>query len=145
MLSAHRERSLVHDAESVVDRDFVADLFVSHSIGMFARVFVVDTVDFGRFENDVGPYFESPENSSGVGREVGISGSSGEDDDTAFFKVTVCSAHNKRFGDLGNRDGLLNTSLNALTFDRILECQRIDHGPKHSHLVGDTSVVSALC
>ena len=50
------------------------------------------------------------------------------------------TAADKRLGNLIHLNGRLHSRIDALLFQRILQCQRIDHGREHAHVIGGNPV-----
>ncbi len=106
----------------------------------FHGIGVVDAVNFCRFENGIGFDFHGAQRRGGVGREIRIAGASGEDNDPSFFEVADGAATDERLGNLIHLDGGLHASKDFLFFKGILQCQRVDDGCQHSHVIGGDAI-----
>ena len=72
--------------------------------GVEHRVGGVDAVDLGALEDHVRPHLHRAQRGGGVGREVGIAGAGGEDDDAPLFEVADGAAADERLGDRAHLD-----------------------------------------
>lgn len=59
---------------------------------MLDRVFVINPVDFGGFDNDLTGHLKGEVERSGVGGQEWPTGATTDDDDSALLQVIVCSA-----------------------------------------------------
>ena len=87
-------------------------------VGVEHRIGGVDAVDLGALEDDVRLHLHRAERGGGVGREVGIAGAGGEDDDAPFFEVADGAAADERLGDRAHLDGASATRVLTPTFSR---------------------------
>lgn len=76
----------------------------------------------------------------GVGREEGVAGARGEDDDLAFFEVTQGLGADVRFDDLVDVQGRLHAGVDTLVLERVLQGKRVHDGGHHAHVVGGGAV-----
>src|SRR5215204_6640985 len=89
LAATQRGRRVIHDGEVVREEVHVIQAVQADRVGLPARVLVVDAVyPVLRHEQGVGVYLEGPERGPGVGREEGIAGPRGEDDDPSLLQVT---------------------------------------------------------
>ncbi len=95
---------------------------------------------FGGFHDNVGFDFHGAQGSGGVRGKVGIAGASGKNHYPAFFQMTDGAAADKRLGNLVHLNRRLHSGVDALLFERILQCQGIDHCCEHAHMIGGNPV-----
>ncbi len=126
----------VHDAELFTEDLFVGDLVVEASCGVFIGVGGVDAIDLGGFEDDIGLDFGGSQRGAGVGGEEGVSGAGGEDDGAAFFEMSDGASADEGFADAVDGDGGEDSGGLAGLFHGFLECEGIDDGGEHAHVVG---------
>ena len=81
-------------------------------------------------------HFHRPQRRGRVGREVGIAGAGREDHDAAFFEMAERAPPDERLGDRAHLDGADHARGDADLFERVLQCQRVDHGRQHAHVIG---------
>ena len=61
-----------------------------------------------------------------------------------LFEVTERLAQDVGLGDLGDGESGLHSDLRALALDAILQCERVDDGGEHSHVIGGGAVHLAV-
>src|SRR5947208_3383794 len=87
VVAAHGNGGGIHHAQ-VFGQDLqIAHLVVHYGVGELERVLIVDAVDAGGLSDNFGVDLQRAQCGRGVGREVGVGGSGGEDDDASFFQV----------------------------------------------------------
>jgi len=100
----------------------------------------VDAVDRGGLEEDVGLDLHGAEAGGGVGREEGVAGAGGEDDDAVLLEVAHGTAADVGFGDLVHLDGGHDAAEEAELLDGVLKGYCIDDCRQHAHVVGGDAV-----
>lgn len=81
-----------------------------------------------------------PQGSSGVGGEVGIAGTGGQNDDPAFFHMTDGAPPDIGLGHFVHFDGGHDPSRYAGAFGCLLQRQRIEDRCHHAHVIGGGTV-----
>ena len=100
-LSRQRDKGgAVHDAEAQVECFEVFESRELFGIGVGLGVGFVNAIDaiLGH-QDDVGGNFDGAQGGGCVGREIGVAGACGKDDNAAFFEVPQCASANVGFGD----------------------------------------------
>lgn len=143
--TAHGERGHVHDFEFAGHGFGEGDVVEAGGSWVFLGVGGVDTIDFGGFEEHFAFEFGGAEGGAGIGREVGVSGASGQDDDAAFFHMAHGAVADEGLGDCFDfnrgHDAAVDPEGNELFF----EGEGVHDGAQHAHLVGGGLVDVAAC
>ena len=100
----------------------------------------IDAFDLGAFHEDVGLDFHGAKRSGCVGREEGIADAGRKNHDATFLKVADGAAANVRLCDLIHGDGGHHAALDIVFFDGVLECDGVDDGREHAHVVGGDAI-----
>ena len=74
---------------------------------------IVNAVDLGRFEDDIGPDFTRAQRGGRVRRKIRVACACDEDDDAALLKVSDRTAADERLGDVLHFDRGLDPYRNA--------------------------------
>ena len=102
-----------------IDRKGISVIFLG--LRIFDGIAVVDAVDFGAFHDDLRADFHCPERRGRVGREIGISGSTGKNHHTVFFQMPDGATSDIALRQLAHFDRRLDTGGDPFAFQRILE------------------------
>ena len=113
----------------------VADFRKPLGLRVFHRVTVIDAVDLGGLEDDLGGDLVGAQRGSRVGGAVRVAGATAEDYHASFLEMTHRPPADERLGHLRHGDGGLDAGWHALFFECILQRHGIDYGGEHSHLV----------
>lgn len=135
--------SSVHHFEATGQDVVVADGVEACGGGVLFGVGGVYAVHSGAFEHGVGRYFYSSEGGSGVGGEVRVAGSAGYDCHCALGEVVDSAAGGVVASDgvhgyCGKYFGGLPYGFKGRT-----ECEAVDYGGEHTHLVARYAVEAA--
>ena len=135
VVAAERHRGGVHDADAIGQEAIVGE--PGEHLGVFVprRVAVVDAVDLGRLEQRAGVDFHGAQRGRGVGREVGVAGAGGEDDEAPLLEVTDGAAADVGLGDLADLERRHHARRDAALLERVLQRERVDDGGEHAHVV----------
>jgi hypothetical protein len=103
-------------------------------------VLVVDAVDLGGLEDDVGADLHRAQRRGGVGGEVGVAGARDEDDDAALLEVA-----DRAPADVGLAISDISIAVStrvghAEPLERVLQGEPVDHRREHAHVVGAGAV-----
>ena len=104
------------------------------------RVLVVDAVDLGRLEQDLGVDLDGTQRGGGVGREVRVAGAGHEERDTALLEVADGPPADVRLGDLVHRDGGHDAGRDAGALEGVLEGQAVHDRGQHPDVVAGRAV-----
>ena len=104
------------------------------------RVVVVDAVDLGRLEQQVGLDLDRAQARGGVGREERIAGAGGEDRHAALLEVPHRATADVVLADLVDAHRGHDADLHAEALERVLQRERVHDGREHAHLVGGDAV-----
>lgn len=140
VIHAEAESRGVHDLEAAGESLRERDMSKAFGGGVFDGVRVVDAIDFGGFEDDVGTDFVGAEGSGGIGRKERVAGAGDKDNDTTVFQVARGAAEDEGFGDIVHFDGTLDASGDTDIFEGAHESHAIDDGSEHSHVIGGGAV-----
>ena len=135
---AHGRR--VEDLELVAEQVRVVEMSVAPRIGVRHRVFVVDAVDLGRLEQDLGVDLDRAQGGGGVGREVRVAGAGHEERDAALLEVADGAPPDVRLGDLVHRDRGHDPGRDAGPLERVLEGQAVHDRREHADVVAGRAV-----
>ena len=83
ILSAHRQRRLVHHRQPGREDFRIGNLRISSGIGKANRIFVVDAVDLSGLGDQIGLDFDGAQRRRGVGRKEGAAGAGRKDDNVS--------------------------------------------------------------
>ncbi len=108
VVAAQRDRGRVHDLEVLLQHLEVGDAVEAPRVGVLDRILVVDAVDLGGLEQHLGVDLHRAQRRRGVGREVGIAGAGGEDDDPPLLEVADRAPADVRLGELLHLDRRLD-------------------------------------
>src|ERR1035437_4471897 len=119
IIHAKRDGSGVHDSKALLDHFEVRNAVKHLRAGHFLRIRVINSIDSGGLQNDVRLDFHGAQCRRRVGREIGVAGTCGENDDPAFLEVAHGAPADERFGHLMHLDRALQPRPNALLFESI--------------------------
>src|SRR5690606_31614358 len=108
--------------------------------GVLRRVGVIDAVDLGGLEQQVGVDLDGAQGGAGVGGEEGVAGAGGEDGNAALFEVADGAAADVVLADVVDLDGAHDPDLAAELFQGVLHGQGVDDRGEHAHLVAGDAV-----
>ena len=117
----------IHHPEVLLERLLVGDVLVASGGEVEPGIGRVDTIDLvlGHQEH-IGVEFQGAQGGGGVGGEVGVAGTGGEDDDPALFHVANGPAPDVRLGDFVHGDGGHDPGVDALVFEGVLEGEGVE-------------------
>ena len=136
VVHAQTDGGRVHDLQVLIQDRKERDLAVLLGRRIFDRIGVVNPVNLGSFEDHLRADFHGPQRGGGVGREIGVAGAAGKDDDAIFFQMTDGPPADISFGQLAHFDGGLDSGDDADPLKSILERESIHNGGQHAHVVG---------
>ena len=113
---------------------------IFHRVGVFVRVFVVNAVHVGRFEDNVRVDFRRAKRRRGIGREERVARAAAENHNSAFFKVANGAVTNVGFGDLPHFNRGLDAHFQAVLFERVGKRQSVHCSREHTDMVRARSV-----
>mgnify|MGYP000258385597 CR=1 FL=1 len=114
----------------------IADAVKTNGILVLNRIHVVDAVDLGGLEQAIGADLAGTQRSGGVGGEIRVAGSGGEDDDIALLKASHSAATDIRLANLVHLDTTHNAAGAIDPLDGILQGESIHNRGKHAHVIG---------
>ena len=135
MLHAVVNRLSVHHFQVLPQEVLVRNLRVANGVWVLLRVFGVDAVHLGRFEQHISFDLASTQRGGGVGRHEGTAGAGGQDDDSAFFQMADTASANERLSDFLHLNRRLQPRLYAGVLERVLQREAIDDSRQHPHVV----------
>ena len=135
VVQAKRECRGVHDAEALPEGVDEGDVVVFDGVRVLFGIFVVDAVDLGGFEDDVGIDLVSAQGGRGVGGEVGVTRAGDENNDAVFLQVANGATENEGFGDLIHRNRGLDAGADVHFLQTIHDRETVDDGGEHAHVV----------
>ena len=135
VLLAHGGGGEVHHLESAGVDLVVGDLGELGGGGVLLGVGGVDAVDAGALEHHVGLNFDAAERRAGVGGEVGVTGAAAEDDYLASLHAVDGLPLGVELADGLHADGGEHAGLDADGGEGRAECEAVDNGGEHTHLV----------
>src|SRR5271167_4647746 len=122
--------------QNVAISNALEKLGASHLFG----IGVINTVDAGGFQDDVGLDFHGAQGAGSVGGKIRIAGTGGENDHATFFEVANGAAANERFGNLLHGDGAEDASEDAGFLEGILQGEGVDDRGQHAHVVAGGAI-----
>ena len=136
VVAAERDGGGVHDLQIVAQNLVEAHRLIALGVGDLLRVRGVDAVDAGALEQGVAAHFGGTKRGRGIGGEVGIAGSGGEQDDAPLLDVAKRAAADVGLADAGHGDRRLHPRLGAQLLERALEREGVHDGGQHPHVIG---------
>ena len=114
----------------------IGDLVKADGVGALDGILVVDTVDLGGLDQNLGTNLASAKGRGGVGRKVRIARTGGEDNDVALGQVIDGATANIGLADLVHLDSTHHAAGNIVVLEGILQGKRVHDGRKHAHIIG---------
>ena len=143
-LSMHRLKAVVSITLRRLEmHSWKVTCLVAFGVRVLPRIGVIDAVDLGGLEDDVGTHFAGAQRGGGVGGEKRIAGAGGENDHLAFVELAFGFAADEGFRDVFHFDGGLHDAAHAVVFERAFERQGVHHGGEHADVVGGGAVHAA--
>jgi hypothetical protein len=99
VVHAKRKGGGVHDLQAAGERFGVGEAVELDGLGVFHRVGVVDAVDLGGLEQDLGADFGGAQGGGAVGGEEGIAGAAADEDDGARLEQLDGAAEGEEFAE----------------------------------------------
>ena len=113
----------------------VGQVLVSHGIGKFYRILVVDAVHFCRFEDYICANLVCPQGGGRVGREKGIACAGNKNDDMADLQVAGGPPQDERLGHVVHFDGCLHTHGQSEILEGAHEREAVYDRCQHAHII----------
>ena len=114
----------------------IGNLVKTDGIGALDGILVVDAVNLGGLNQNLGTDLAGTKSRGGVGRKVRIARTGGKNDNIALGKVVDGATANIRLADLVHLDSAHHAAGNIVVFEGILKGERIHNGCQHAHVVG---------
>ena len=144
IVEAEGERRRVHHVEPLLEGVEEGEGVVFDGVGVLLGVLVVNTVDLGRLEDDIGVHLARAEGGGGVGGEIGVARAGGKDDYASLLQMTDCPAQDEGLGDLVHGNRGLDAGVDPHFFQAVHEGEAVDHRGEHAHVVAGGTVDAAL-
>ena len=139
--SMHRLTAVASSTlQLVAEQVGVFEVSVALRIGVRHGVLVVDAVDLGRLEQDLGVDLDGAQGGRGVGREVRVAGAGHEHRDAALLEVADGAAADVRLGDLVHGDRGHDPGRHAGPLEGVLERQAVHDRREHADVVAGRAV-----
>src|SRR5210317_1791307 len=133
-------RRRVHHLKTLLEDIQIRQLLVFDGIFVFRRIRVVNSVNFGRFENNFSTDYDSTQARCRVGREKRIAGARAKNNNTPFFEMANSPAADIWLSDLLHFNGGLDPGDRPRLFQGILQRQAVHDRGQHPHVVGTCTV-----
>jgi hypothetical protein len=140
VLHAQRHRRAIQHLELVAQQVGVLESVVLPSARNRHRIRIVDPVDLGRLEQDLGADLDRTKRGRRVGREVRITGARDEDHDATLLQVAHRPAADVRLGNLIHRDGAHDARRRVGCLDRVLQGKAVHDRREHADVVAGRAV-----
>ena len=114
----------------------IGNLVKTDGIGALDGILVVDAVNLGGFNQNLGADLARTKSRGGVGRKVRIARTGSEDDDVALGQMVDSAATNIGLADLVHLDSAHHAAGNIVVLEGILQGERVHNGCQHPHVVG---------
>ena len=105
------------------------------AVASMTLIRIVDAVDLGRLEEDVGVDLDRTQTRGGIGREEGIARARAENHDTTLLEMADRAPANVILANLVDAQRRHDPRIGAEALERVLHRERIDHGGEHSHVI----------
>src|SRR5579862_1427819 len=137
VVHAERQRGRIHHLETALDGLEMRQPRDERRGRVLVRVAVVDAADAVlRHEDCVGADLERTQRRRRVGREEGVAGAGGKDDDAPLLEMPDRAAPDIRLRNLAHLERRLHARLRARAFERVLQRERIEQRREHACVVG---------
>ncbi len=103
--------------------------------GVLLGVGRIDTIHTSTFEEHLGLNLHTAQCRGTIGREIGVGGTTTDDYHIARFEIFECFGFGEILANGLHTDGGEDFGLHANALQVAMECQRVDDGCKHTHLV----------
>ena len=114
----------------------IGNLVKTDGIGTLDRILVVDAVNLGGLNQNLGTDLAGTKSRGGVGRKVRIARTGGKNNDIALGKVVDGATANIGLADLIHLDSAHHAAGNIVVLKGILQGKRVHNGCQHAHVVG---------
>lgn len=104
-------------------------------IKMFLWIFVIDTINFSCFHDDITVELEGPEDRTGISRKVGIPRTSHTYHDSSLLYMSECSASYEVLCYSLSRYSTSHSDIYSLILYCFSDCKTIDDRTHHTHIV----------
>ena len=91
-------------------------------------------------QDPLGVDLERAQRRGGVGREVRVAGSGREDHDPSLLEMADRATADVRLGDLADVERGEHPRVGAVSLERLLDRERVEHGREHPHVVAGRAV-----
>lgn len=114
----------------------IGNLVKTDGIGTLDRILVVDAVNLGGLNQNLGTDLAGTKSRGGVGRKVRIARTGGKNNDITLGKVVDGATANIGLADLIHLDSAHHAAGNIVVLKGILQGKRVHNGCQHAHVVG---------
>ena len=136
-LSWHKSRSRgIHNLQTADEHLVIGNLVKADGVGALDGILVVDAVDLGGLNQNLGTDLAGAKGRGGVSRKVRITRSGGKDNDVALGQVVDGATANIGLADLVHLDGAHHAAGNIVVLEGILQGKRVHNGCQHAHVIG---------
>ena len=104
--------------------------------GFVDRIGIVDAVDLGRLEQDLGVDLDGAQAGRGVGGEERVAGACAENHHPPLLEMAHRAASDVVLADLVDAQRRHDPGVGAQALESVLQRQRIDHRGEHPHVIG---------
>ena len=122
--------------KALVEHFHVADGIESLRVRVDLGIRVVDAVDLRGLHEAIDIELARAQRSGGVGREVRVAGTCGENDDAALLHVADGATPDVGLGNFLHVDGALHAGEHAVALEGILQGERVHDRSEHADVVG---------
>src|SRR5258708_27440590 len=130
----------VHHLQPLGEHLQIGNVVVFGRGGVEHRIGGVDAVDLGALQDDIRLHLHGAERGCRVGREIGVAGAGGEDDDAPFLQVADSPAADERLGHGPHLDGAGDARVDAAVLHSFLHPQSVADPCHHAHVVGGPAI-----
>ena len=114
----------------------IGDLVKADGIGALDGILVVDAINLGGFNQNLGTDLAGAKGRGGISRKVGITRTGGKDNDVALGQVVDGATANIGLADLVHLDSAHHAAGNIVVLKGILQGKRVHNGSEHAHVIG---------
>src|SRR5690606_38120010 len=121
----------------------MAEPLITHGIRILARIGRIDAINLRSLEQGVCADLCCPQGCCGISSEERITGSTRKDHDLALVHIGSRLTLRKALAQFRHSDGGQNDGIYPKLDERSTQCQRIDDGREHPHVIAGDPVPTA--
>src|SRR6266404_2927175 len=139
----HDDGRGVHHVEAIIQHLVKGQVRVALRLGIEIRIGIIDSVDLGGLQENLGINLDGAQAGRGVGGEEGIARAGAEYDDPPLLQMAHCPAPDIVLAYFVDPQRRHDPRIDPLGLERILHRQGVDDRGQHSHVIRGHSIHSS--